>query len=123
MKKVKAIRGAICSQNNEIEIIKNVSDLCNQIFIQNKLAENDLISIFFSITKEITVLNPAAALRKGKSILDVSSTALFCCQEAEIENGMKNTIRVMITAYMDEQSEKKNIYLNGAEKLRPDFAK
>src|SRR5574344_428633 len=123
MKKVKAIRGAICSQNNEIERIKNVSDLCNQIFIQNNLAENDLISIFFSITKEITVLNPAAALRKGKSILDVSSSALLCCQEAEMENGMKKTMRVMITAYMDEQSEKKNIYLNGAEKLRPDFAK
>ncbi len=123
MKKVKAIRGAICSLNTEDDIKKNVCELCNQIFIQNKLEADDLISIFFSITKEITVLNPAAALRKGNPVLDVSSVALFCCQEAEIENGLKNVIRVMITTYSDENLTKKNVYLNGAEKLRPDFVK
>lgn len=123
MKKIKAIRGAICSENTKEEIIKNVCQMCNQIFEKNNLQSEDLISIQFSITEEITKLNPASALRLGSTCIDVSECALFCCQEAKIENGMKNVIRVMITASMDENTEKTNIYLNGAEKLRPDYSK
>ncbi len=123
MKKLKAIRGAVCSENTKEEIIKNVCEMCNQIFEKNGLQSEDLVSIQFSITEEITKINPASALRLGKTCIDVTECALFCCQEAKIENGMKNVIRVMITAYMDENTTKTNIYLNGAEKLRPDYTK
>ncbi|MCR4733673.1 MAG: chorismate mutase [Treponema sp.] len=122
MKKIKAIRGAVCSENTKEAIIENVCQMCNKIFSKNNLASEDLISIQFSITEEITKLNPASALRLGKTSIDVTQCALFCCQEAKIENGMKNVIRVMITTYMDD-IEKTNIYLNGAEKLRPDYSK
>ena len=87
-KKIKAIRGATGSENTNDEITKNVCELCNQIFIQNKLKQKDLVSIQFSITEDINVLNPATALRKGMQsgtlVFDSSKPALFCTQEAKI---------------------------------------
>lgn len=122
-KRIYAIRGAVCAQNTQEDIQDKVCLMCNEIFSKNKISSEDLVSIQFTITDEITVMNPATALRKGNMIIDVSKTALFCSQEARIENAMKNVIRVMITAYLPEKSEICNIYLNGAEKLRPDFSK
>ena len=75
----------------------------------------------FTVTKGITAMNPAAALRKGSVNIDVSSLALFCASEPDVCGSMENVIRVMVTAYMPADSEKVNIYMNGAEKLRPDF--
>ena len=125
MKKLAAIRGAVCCENTPEDITKNVCTMCNAIFEQNQIKAEDLVSIQFTVTKEITKLNPAAALRKGnaeiKACIDVSKVALFCSVEPEIEDGLTSVIRVMITTYMKKSLEKKNIYLNGSEKLLPDF--
>ena len=61
-------------------------------------------------------------MAKGNSIIDISNIALFCSQEAQIEGGMKNVIRVLIHAYIKKNQKKHNVYLNGAEKLRPDYS-
>lgn len=122
MKKLTAIRGAVCCENTPEDITKNVCDMCNAIFKKNGLKSEDLISIQFTVTKEITKLNPAAALRKGTPCIDVSKVALFCSVEPEIEGGLTSVIRVMVTAYAKKSIKKQNIYLNGAEKLRPDFS-
>lgn len=123
-KKIKAIRGATGSENTNDDITKNVCELCNQIFIKNKLKQKDLISIQFSITEDINILNPATALRKGMQngtlVFDSSKPALFCTQEAKITGGAPKMIRVLITAY--SKNPVKNIYINGGEKLRPDLA-
>lgn len=121
IKKLVCIRGAVCSENTASDITKNVESLCNQIFTKNKIKSKNLISVSFSITKDITKLNPASALRKCNCVIDVSKTALFCTQEAEIENMLPNVIRVMVYAYKIG-SKKSNVYLNGAEKLRPDYS-
>lgn len=120
MKKLIAARGAVCSENTPEEITKNVCKVCDEIVLKNGIKEKDLVSINFTITKEITCMNPATALRKGSTVMDFTKTALFCSQEAEIDGMMKNVIRVMITAY-SKTKNKTNIYLNGAEKLRPDY--
>lgn len=122
MKKLVALRGAVCCENTPEDITENVCNMCNAIVTENKIKCEDLVSIHFTVTKEINVLNPATALRKGKTVMDFTKTALFCSQEAEIQNAMKNVVRVMITAY-SKAKEKTNVYLNGAEKLRPDYSK
>lgn len=120
-KKVVAIRGATCCDNTKEEIQEFVCKMCNEIFVRNNLTKSDLISIQFTVTKDITKLNPAAALRNGNSKIDVSEVALMCSQEAEIEGGLEYVIRVMVTAYVNEFAPKHNVYINGAERLRPDF--
>ncbi len=122
-KKLIAVRGAVCSENTKEEITKNVCTLFNQIVTLNSLSADDIVSVQFTLTKEITVLNPATALRLGDTVIDTKELALFCSQEAYIEGGMKNVIRLLVTTYAPENIEKHNVYLNGAEKLRPDFSK
>lgn len=120
-KKLVAIRGATCCDNTPMEITEYVCQMCNDIFTKNNLTQSDIVSIQFTVTKDITKMNPATALRKGNCKIDISNIALFCSQEPEIEGGLEYVIRVMVTAYMNEFSNKTNVYINGAERLRPDF--
>lgn len=122
MKKITGIRGAVCCENTKEEITDYVCRMINKIIEMNGLKEKDIISMHFTITNEITTLNPCTALRKGNTVIDISNVALFCSQEAQIEGGMKNVIRVLIHTYIKKNQKKHNVYLNGAEKLRPDYS-
>lgn len=117
------IRGATGAENTKETIIKNVCQMCNLIFEENNIDAENVVSIQFTITKDLNVLNPAAALRKSaESKIDVSKISLFCSQEPEITGSPEKMIRVLVTTYLPEESEIKHIYINGGEKLRPDFA-
>ena len=117
-KRLAAFRGAICVENTAESITENVCLMCRELFSRNNIKAEDIVSLQFSITDDITVLNPATALRKGNPGLDMSQVPLFCCQEAKIEGGMKQVVRALLTAYSDV-AERHNVYLNGTEKLRP----
>jgi len=122
-KQLYGIRGTCCTENTAESIVREVCSMCGGIFKKNSLLPEDIVSIQFTVTKDIDAMNPAAALRHGDCGIDVSSCALFCSQEAEIQGSLPHTIRVLITAYMKEHSLPVHIYRNGAEVLRPDFAK
>lgn len=122
-KRLAAFRGAVCVENTAESITENVCLMCGQLFSRNGIKAEDIVSLQFTITDDITVLNPATALRKGNAGLDVSQIPLFCSQEAKIEGGMPLVVRALLTAYVDAGSERHNVYLNGAEKLRPGFSK
>ena len=122
-KRLTAFRGAICVENTPESITENVCLMCRELFTRNNIRAEDIVSLQFTITKDITKLNPATALRRGDCGLDVSAVPLFCSQEAEIEGMMPLVVRALLTAYADAGLERHNVYLNGAEKLRPDFAK
>ena len=122
-KKLAAFRGAVCVENTKESITENVCLMCRELFSRNSIKAEDIVSLQFTITKDITVLNPATALRKGNPGLDVSQVPLFCSQEAEIEGMMPLVVRALLTSFVDEGAERYNVYLNGAEKLRPDFSK
>jgi len=123
IKKLTAIRGATMCQNTPEDITAKVCQMCNACIDLNKLKAKDVVSIFFTTTKDITTLNPATALRKGQTTFDPTNIALFSAQESEIEGGSPLMIRVMITAYKSVFVKKQNVYINGAQKLRPDLAK
>lgn len=122
-KKLTSIRGATQSANTKEDIQKNVCDLCNLIVEKNNLKTKDMVNIQFTVTKDITALNPATALRLGTTNFDSSKVALFCSQECEMDNGSPLMIRVMVTTYMKNVNKKENVYINGAEKLRPDLVR
>ena len=122
-KRLAAFRGAVCVENTVESITENVCLMCRELFSRNKIKAEDIVSLQFTITDDITVLNPATALRRGNPGLDVSQVPLFCSQEAKIDGMMPKVIRALLTSYVDEGTERQNVYLNGAEKLRPDFSK
>lgn len=122
-RRIYSIRGAVCAENTAESITENVCHMCNEIFTQNGIQADDLVSIQFTLTPDLDVLNPATALRKGNVVIDTTKTALFCSQEAVIVNMLPKVIRVMVTAYLPDGSQIKTVYLNGAQKLRPDWHK
>lgn len=121
MSRIYCIRGAACADNTPESIIENVGAMCKKIFMENNLSSKDLVSIHFTLTPDLDVLNPATALRRTDTGIDTSKVALFCSQEAVIKGMLPKVIRVMVTAYMPEDSELHTAYLNGAQVLRPDL--
>ena len=118
------IRGATGCENTKESIAKNVLEMCSEIFSENKISAENIVSIQFTSTKDLTAMNPAAALRRGGDCgIDVSTVPLFCSQEPEIDGSPEKMIRVLITAYLPCGTDVKPVYINGGEKLRPDFAK
>lgn len=118
------IRGATGCENTKESIAKNVVEMCSKLFSENKVLPENIVSIQFSSTNDLTAMNPAAALRRGGDCgIDVSSVPLFCSQEPEIEGSPEKMIRILVTAYLASNSKVKPVYINGGEKLRPDFAK
>ena len=118
-----AIRGATGAENTADSIRKNVCEMCLKLFSENKLTQKDFVSIQFTMTDDLDAMNPAMALRTGQSEFDVSQIPLFTSQEAKIANAPKKLVRVLVTVYMDSEAKPVPVYINGGEKLRPDFAK
>lgn len=116
------IRGATCAQNTPTSITQNVGILCSTIVEQNKLDAKNIVAIQFTTTPDLDSLNPATALRRSKAFEGTESIPLFCSAEPVIQNMKPLVIRVMFTVYLSNGADIVNVYLNGAQSLRPDLA-
>lgn len=125
MERLSAVRGAITAENTKESIQSQTVRVVKEIIEANNLKLEDFVTIQFSLTKDLDVLNPATALRLGKDDLpyDLSSVPLFCTQEAYIQGGLEKVIRVLITGYFGQQKSLKFAYLDGAKVLRTDLLK
>jgi chorismate mutase len=118
-KHLTALRGAVQCRNEAEDIAAQVTALYRELLQENQLAEGDILSLIFSVTEDLDVQNPAAALRQAGFAQDL---ALFTVQEARIKNAPQGIIRVLIHGYLEEGTAPRHIYRNGAEILRPDRA-
>lgn len=114
-----AIRGAIfVDENTREDILDKTRQVLEAIMTRNGLALEDIISIHFSATDDLTKVYPAIAARA----IGIVDAALFCTQEMFVENSSRMCIRVMMHVQSDQpQSLVNHVYMNGAEKLRPDL--
>lgn len=117
-----AVRGATGAENTAQSIVENTVEMCSRIFKENSLFPEDIVSVQFTLTKDLDAMNPASALRKGDCGIDVSRIPLFCSQEPDIKGSPEKLIRVLVTAYSEEGAVARHVYINGAERIRPDFA-
>jgi chorismate mutase len=120
-KKLLCIRGASGCENTENSMIKNVGELFDKIVKENNLNASDIVSIQFTVTPDLNVINPATALRKADTCIKTSAIPLFCSQEPVIKNMKPFLVRVLFTVYSDRDCAIPS-YINGAEVLRPDLA-
>ena len=120
-KRIYAVRGAIFAENTKDSIQEKAVKLFNAVVEKNDIKSQDIVSLHWTLTKDLDAMNPATALRLGKPAIDVSEIPLFCSQEAFIQGGRPKVIRMMLTAYLDQKPS--HIFLEGAEALRPDFSK
>lgn len=117
---VKAVRGATSvSKNRGEEILSSVTELVSTLIKVNNIEENQIVSIQFSVTRDLQAVNPATALRT----IGFSNVPLFCSQEPKIRGALKRIVRVMITLDLNQDKKLVPIYLGEAKKLRPDLVK
>ena len=114
----KAVRGAIQVRENDASTIEEAAvRLVREVLQRNGIAENQLVSVLFSLTEDLTAANPATGLRRT----GFSETPLFCVQEARVQGAMPRVLRVLITWDALERRAVVPVYMDGAELLRPDL--
>ncbi|MDR1277328.1 MAG: chorismate mutase [Treponema sp.] len=116
-KKLFALRGATQCLNEREDVTKQVTALYDELLTANKLAEGDIVSVFFSVTGDLDAQNPAAALRQSGRGGDL---ALFALREADISGGLERVVRILIHCYLAGDAVPRHVYRNGAGILRPD---
>ncbi|MDR2865691.1 MAG: chorismate mutase [Spirochaetaceae bacterium] len=119
MRRVFGLRGATKVLNDEADIVSQLAVLYDAMLAENNICEDDIISLIFSITDDITVKNPAAALRQSGRAGELT---LFSVQEPKTAGSPAGIIRILLHCYMDEGQKPSHVYRNGAEILRPDWA-
>jgi chorismate mutase len=114
-----AVRGAIqVSANTRREIAEATKRLVDEMLRANDIVEESIVSLLFSLTEDLSAVNPAAVLRET----GFARTPLFCTQEARIDGGMPRVIRVLLTFERETRREAVPVYLDGAQGLRADLA-
>ena len=116
-KRLFAIRAAVQSLNTPEDIKKQTVAVYDEILRENFFAEEDIVSVIFSVTKDLDAENPARTLRCAGRAGEV---ALFVTQEAHFPGSLERVIRLLVHCYLDESHMPVHIYRNGAEVLRPD---
>ncbi len=114
----KAVRGAIQAVENSAPAIEMAAArLVTEILRVNRIAENHIVSILFSVTEDLTAANPATGLRRT----GFSATPLFCAQEPRIDGALPRVIRALVTYDSPGSRAAVPVYMDGAEGLRPDL--
>lgn len=118
---VRGIRGATTVENNDKrEILDASAQMLEKIISENEINIDDIVSIIFTITPDLTKAFPAAAARE----MGIVNVPLLDMSEPEIDGALKKCIRILMHVNTDKNnSDMKHIYLKGAKVLRPDLVK
>jgi len=117
---VRGIRGAIQIAGNEKELIHaGVKELLLAILEANELTPDDVISVLFTATPDLTADFPAVAARE----IGFGGVPLMCAVEISVPGALPLVIRTMLHVESDKRAnEVAHIYLHGAKALRRDIA-
>jgi chorismate mutase len=114
-----ALRGATtCAEDSKGEIEDRTQALVKEMLTRNGIAHDDLVSILFTATDDLTAEFPATAARP----LGLGDVPLICARELAVVHGMPRCIRVMMHFYGDQRrNELHHVYQEGARSLRDDL--
>ena len=116
--KLTALRGATTTKGDTEFLIKDaVIELIQELITQNNLNQEHIISITFTVTKDLTSCFPASIARK---YFNFDKVALLDCQQMFVPNDINFCIRLLALVYLESDKESVHPYLNESAKLRPD---
>ena len=116
---VRALRGATtCDTDDPAQITERTVALLQAMFERNDVHHDDLISILFTTTHDLTSTFPATAART----IGLGDVPLLCAQEIPVPGSMPMCVRVMAHLETDRpRSELHHVYLEKAVSLRDDL--
>lgn len=117
--RVRAVRGATTLDKDSPEQVESrTQELVREMLSRNEIANEDLVSVFFSTTDDITAGFPAAAARQ----LGLEEVPLFGTREMSVPGALPRCVRVLIHCYSTRpRAEIQHVYLEGARVLRADL--
>ena len=116
--KLTAIRGATTSDGDEDKYIKSaVIELIEEFLSLNDLKKEDIISITFTVTQDLTACFPASIARRQ---FNFDSVAFLDCQQMYVPNDINFCIRMLALVNLKCNRSPVHPYLKGSSKLRPD---
>lgn len=115
---VRAVRGATQVEADDREqVLAATRELVTLVLEKNGLTADDVVSILFTATRDLSSVAPALAARQ----LGLDGVALICVQEMWVEGSMPRVVRLLAQVETDRaRSAVTNVYLNGTDTLRRD---
>ncbi|GGP89077.1 MULTISPECIES: chorismate mutase [Actinomadura] len=117
---VRAVRGATqIDADDRDQILEATTELVSEVMARNELTTDDVISVIFTVTPDLTAEFPALAARK----LGFHEVPLLCATEIGVPGALPRVIRLMAHIATDRpRSDVQHVYLRGATALRLDIA-
>ncbi len=117
---MRGVRGAITVEVDSAEAIWGAArELLAAVIAANGIREDEVASVIFTTTPDLTAAYPARAARD----LGWTRTALMGMQEMAVPGSLERCIRVLVhwntTRGLDEV---RHVFLRGAVALRPDLS-
>jgi chorismate mutase len=119
MSPVRAIRGATTLDEDSVQQVnERVQEVVATMMERNDVLSDDIISVIFTCTADITSMFPATAAR-GLGLADVP---LLGAAELAVAGAKPLCVRVMMHVDTDrDRSKIRHVYLHGARDLRDDL--
>jgi len=116
---VRAVRGAIqVEQDDRDEVLEATSELLSAVLERNALRPDDLISVVFTATPDLTSEFPAYAARQ----MGITDVPLLCATEIAVPGAMPRVLRLLAHVETDlARGDVRHVYLRGAAALRTDL--
>ena len=117
----RGVRGATTASANTREaILEATADLIQRLVAANDIQTEDIASVMFSTTPDLTAEFPAVV----RTQIGWQDVALECYQEMGVPGALQRCIRVLIH-WNTRRSMREivHVYVRGAEGLRPDRVK
>jgi chorismate mutase len=118
---MRGVRGATCAAaNTKDAIVAATRQMLERIVADNGIHIDDIASALFSTTRDLTAEFPAIGARQ----LGWKDVPLMCMHEMEVPGSLPLCVRVLIHWNTDKRpNEIRHVYINGAERLRPDLVR
>jgi chorismate mutase len=109
------IRGAIASvENSEDSILESSKILFNTLLEKNNLVVTKIVSVIFTVTKDLNTAFPAKAIRD----LGYDKISALDTLAPDVEGDLLGCIRILVI--YEDQLDPNHVYLGEAKNLRPD---
>ncbi len=117
----RGIRGATTvTKNEEAEILRETVILLREIVERNDVLAENISNVWITMTNDLDATFPARAIRE---IDGWEMVPLMCSSEIPVKGSLPQCIRLMVQINTDKsQREIRHVYLNEAQKLRPDLS-
>lgn len=116
---VRAVRGATSAERDSPEaILESTAELLTEVLRRNSLETDDLISIIFTMTGDLTSEFPALAARQA----GLTTIPLLCTSEIPVPGSLGRCIRLLLHCTVPPDRPIHHVYLRDARGLRPDLS-